>query len=173
MLTMKERFSIEVKQEIKVLYLKAFKKEVRMEFDYLEHFPFVEVEAFFEGDEFVGFAHVILVKRFLNVLYLAVKEQFRGKGYGSEMLSLLKRKYSDKVIMLDIENGGTLVDKKRKDFYLKNNFCENNLFYAYNDVDYEVLSYNGKVEEKDLRYLWNEVYHVDFVRKWKFISKYF
>ena len=72
----------------------------------------------------------------LNILYLAVNDKIRSKGYGSAILQCIKQRFSNKAIALNIEPLDPKSDNyaqriKRFEFYLKNGFV---------DTHYQILA---------------------------------
>ena len=78
-----------------------------------------------EKGAFLGLVITIHHKDIVLLDYFAVSPAFRGKGIGSEVLSLLKNQYSGKRILLEIEDPEEPCKNReerlrRKDFYLRN-----------------------------------------------------
>ena len=70
------------------------------------------------------------------ILYLAVNDKIRSKGYGSAILQCIKQRFSNKAIALNIEPLDPKSDNyaqriKRFEFYLKNGFV---------DTHYQILA---------------------------------
>jgi ribosomal protein S18 acetylase RimI-like enzyme len=82
-------------------------------------------------DQFVGFAllHDLTVVPFVLLDYLAVEEDLRGKGYGSELLHFVRTKcwQQDAFLLVEAENpdfGGNQIDRIRRiHFYQRNGGC--------------------------------------------------
>ena len=80
---------------------------------------------------FVGITFTIETDDYLFLNFLAVEEELRGKGYGSEILGIL-REESGKPLFLNMEPVTDDCDNpeqrvRRRDFYLRNGFRENGL----------------------------------------------
>ena len=71
----------------------------------------------------VGFVTVWELSGFAFIEHLATCEAHRNKGYGSEVLSLLKKKYSD--LVLEAEPPIESIQKRRIAFYERNGFVRN------------------------------------------------
>lgn len=124
-----------IRKDIEPLFTSAFPKEERPEADYYFasfNKPINELYGFYDNDEFVGFTSVTLYKDICYIFFLAVQDDKRGQGYGSQILNELKRIYAQYVLLLCYE----LVDpsykdyeyrKKREQFYLHNGFRKNPL----------------------------------------------
>ena len=124
-----------IKKDVKRLFLSAFPSDERppvwLFFKSFEN-PNNRLYAFYEEKTFVGFVSLILYKDICYLFFLAVSPELRNKGYGSQILSEMKKLYKDRVLLLCFEE----VDKKYKDyenrlkraeFYAKNGFKDNNL----------------------------------------------
>ncbi|MBQ9012885.1 MAG: hypothetical protein IJ094_04890 [Bacilli bacterium] len=77
-------------------------------------------------------------------MYIAVEQELRDKGYGSNILNDLKNKYN--TLFLSIEYNKDEISIKRKHFYLRNEFYKTNKCYEDTGVLYEVLCTNKKYE---------------------------
>ena len=64
----------------------------------------VNFRAFYDDDEqFCGIMYTTENDKYIYVLYLAVNDRIRSKGYGTKMLNWLKSD-TDKIIVLDVES---------------------------------------------------------------------
>lgn len=115
-----------------------------------------------EENNFVGFTFTSRKGNYVFLLYLAVLEEVRGCGYGSQILQILKNRYKGCIITVNIE----LLDKKSENydqrlqrlfFYEKNGFyntymmlLEKRMTYLIlsSDLDFDIASY-----KKVLKYL--------------------
>lgn len=105
----------------------------------------VDFWAFYDEDVFIGYAVVRHKMDFAYLFFLAVQKTLRNKGYGTEILKLLEDIYPDATQIVDFE----MVDSsapnnemriRRKNFYLRNGYREINLFYFFNDENFEIMS---------------------------------
>ena len=96
-----------------------------------------------------------------HILYLAVKKEYRDQGIGSYILNDLAKQYDSKKIIVDIEKIKDTSNKeqriKRKQFYLKNDFKETDVFYTWQGEDYVILSRNGIVQKKEFWNFWDSL----------------
>ena len=92
--------------KVKKLYLSAFPKN--------ERFPFVgllamalqkrvNLQAVYDHDDFIGLIFWTYAEKIIYIGYLAVDPVWRGKGYGSQTLNLMKQHHPNQEIVLDIE----------------------------------------------------------------------
>ena len=114
--------------KVKKLYLNAFPKN--------ERFPFVgllamalqkrvSLQAVYDHDDFIGLIFWTYAEKIIYIGYLAVDPVWRGKGYGSQTLNLMKQHHPNQEIVLDIEP----VIKTAKNYSQRSNRL---LFYKHN-----------------------------------------
>lgn len=152
---------------VKKLYREAFPINEKMPIFILNKLnkkgmsEFVEI---YDDDKFIGMLYNIYYKDIVFILYLAIDDKLRGQGYGSKVLDLIKEKYSENRIILNIEQ----IDEnavnneqriKRKKFYQKNGFKNLDftvkegpeiyemLCYSKNDLVVEQLEYEALVKQ--------------------------
>lgn len=144
-------------EQIEELYNVSFPKEERAPFSILLdriNDDRGELIAYYQEDVFVGFAYIVNKDDICFIFYLAVSPKFQGRGFGSEILSLIKEKYSSKAVCLNIE---TLDEDapnyeqriRRAKFYERNGFKD--LHYTSKDggIYYEMFAYNGEVSKEE------------------------
>ena len=133
MRTIKYKDNKRIKKDVKPLFISAFPKEERPPaFIFFKNAnrDTQDLYAYYDNDEFIGFASLTYYKDIVYIFFLAVSENKRNQGYGSKILNLIKEEYKDKVILLCYEE---VDDKypdnemriKRKNFYRKNGFIDN------------------------------------------------
>lgn len=116
--------------------------------------PNVELLGFTDDGQLVGASYTISRRQQTYVLYLAVTEKVRSRGYGSQILAAIKDRYVNQQIMLNIEpvtpDAPNLEQRqKRRQFYYKNGFRSTHLMLTEMGDDYELLTNSGSVAEKD------------------------
>ena len=101
--------------------------------------------AYSEKGQFVGFAFVLLPKRYAYLLFCAIEPEQRSRGLGACMIRKLRRRYPERTIVLDIEplsdtaeNSGQR--RRRYMFYVNNGFRDTG--YEMRDITgiYRILS---------------------------------
>ncbi len=109
------------------------------------------IYGFYEGDTLCGFTSMAVTEKVLFVLFFAVPEEKRGQGYGSAILSLLKRTYPGREIVLNVELLDPTADNyaqrlQRMRFYSKNGFYDTG--YDIDEVGgtFRVLSTNRALD---------------------------
>ena len=139
--------------QVKQIYLEAFPKAEQKPFSSLKRGVKkgkLEIYAAKEGDMLLGFAVVIPYGDQVMVDYLAVNQRLRSRGTGSRILQQVCRRFSDKAVVLLIEE----LDEQaanhaqrvaRRKFYLKNGFRSADLHPQINGSAMEVLVWGKSV----------------------------
>ena len=130
-----------LQKQAKALYLQAFPKEERLPWWILRlnaKRNGIDLTAFLDGDQFCGFTASVTVEGMHFLLFFAIEESLRGKGYGSAVLSMLRQEYQ--TISLNVEllvpTAPNLEERKNRfAFYQKNGFY---------DTYYHVWEIGGK-----------------------------
>jgi len=107
---------------VRALYVEAFPKEERKDFELmLEKRDAGSMEIFSienEEGEFLGLTITVLYKDLVLWDYLACCKEIRGKGVGSEVIRLLKERYQEKRVVLEFESTlvpcDNLIQRKRR-----------------------------------------------------------
>ena len=134
------------KKDIKKIYTNSFLKSERFAFWVLKHCSKEENVVFkviFDDNKLVGMIYIIKYENISYLMYFAIEEEQRKKGYGSKILADLISKY--KTIILSIERPNKdLNDNKqtRENFYLRNGFFNTNKYIRDNGIEYEILCTN-------------------------------
>ena len=106
-----------------------------------------DIYAIYENNEFVGFTNLLFYKDLCYLFFLAVHPDFRNKGFGSKIIQEVFKMHEDKTFVLCFEE----IDEKyednslrirRRDFYYRNGFKENNLKTCEYGVRYDTV-YHG------------------------------
>lgn len=142
--------------KIKHLYNGSFPADERIPYQKLLYMLSESriMHAWYDDGEFIGMTYIFLFRDILYLGYIAVKEECRGKGYGTKILNMLCDMYPAYRVGIDIEELDKHADnaqerRKRKDFYLANQFEETGIFYNFYWVDYEILSRNGIITKDE------------------------
>lgn len=113
--------------------------------------------AYYDNNTFAGISYCIELADTAYVLYLAVNDQVRSRGYGSAILSAIKERYANKTLMLEVE---TLSQPDAKNyaqrqarlaFYERNGFEQTNLREEDNAVIYDILKYGRTISIADMQ----------------------
>ena len=126
MIILSENNSVERIDAIRLLYESAFPPDERMPFERVLQkrdagvMQLLSVEN--EDGEFLGFVNITLCLDVLALNYFAILPEKQGRGYGTEVIIALKKRYSERSIVIDIEDDGVECDnlaqrKRRRAFY--------------------------------------------------------
>ncbi len=126
----------------KALYEEAFPEIERIGFELLTDCAKKGGADFFayrDGDEFVGFAFLLLPGNYAYLLFTATEPHLRSRGYGAAILRKLRRHYPDRTMILDIEPVSETAENsveraRRYRFYANNGF---------RDTGYEMRDWTG------------------------------
>lgn len=151
-------------KKIKKLYKSSFPKNERMRFGALlksADSPMVDWAAYYDGEKLVGFTYLAFDEEIAYLFYFAVDEALRSKGYGGEILTHLKQKYSDKTIVLDMEASGDVAANReqrirRKAFYVRSGFIGARFDSVYRGVHYESMVFGGECGKQRLMQLFKK-----------------
>ena len=143
------------------LYFKAFPINEIIPLDILEkdishNNDFIE---FYHDDIFVGFAMLLDYKDISHIIYFAIDDKFRGHGYGSAALELIKEIKAGMRILADIEmvNDSAINNEerlKRRHFYERSGFRESGIEYFWSDEYYKVLVCGNDISESEFAEFW-------------------
>lgn len=100
------RLSLKEYKQVKQLYMRAFPKYEREPWTWLlikSKYQRADFMAFYDQEQFVGFAYVIHSHGMHYILYLAVNDQIRSQGYGTRIINELRRLYPKDSLALDVE----------------------------------------------------------------------
>ena len=147
-------------REIERLYNASFPDDERIPFERLLATCSADrvMHVYYDGDALVGMTFLFFNDDLIYLSYIAVEETLRDRGYGSQILDLIRENYPEYRIVLDIEEVKPESDnyqerKRRKDFYLRNRYSETGIYYYIYGVDYELLACNGTASRKE----WHEL----------------
>ncbi len=159
--------------QVKALYESAFPANERIPIKHLlDNKIKREFWAFFDkevgGDAatltFCGFSNSISHGDITNIVYFAVVPELRSRGYGSQILQVIREQHPDTCIVVDIEVEEDSKDaeelerrNRRRDFYLRNGFGSSPVDYFWQGEHYRLLTAGGTVTEKEFRDFWKEI----------------
>ena len=139
--------AIKYKKQVKEIYLSSFPKSERMPLCVLFHQSKKESDTFYaalENDEIIGFAYTIKYKKIVYIYYFAVAKDYRGKGYGKEILRLIKEENPDCVITLSIEDTADTTAENHEERLKRLKFYETN---GYKPLNIKVREGSGVLFE--------------------------
>ena len=109
---------------------------------------------FYDADTPCGLIFLASNRKIVFVMFFAVDECLRSKGYGSFILQQIRNKYPDKKIIITIEpcddNAPDIgLRKRRKLFYLRNGYKETGYRIKLNGVVQEIIITNGEFMKRE------------------------
>lgn len=145
--------------QVNKIYKKSFPVEERyISLSKMIHNSKTELYCLVDNEIVLGIIYLIHYKDMIFILYLAVNEEIRSKGYGSYLLKWCLKKYKDKKIYLNIEEvkedfEDYEIRKKRLNFYLKNGFFITNYISNEKFGNFNILSNNLEIDINQYRIL--------------------
>lgn len=147
--------------QIKEIYETSFPKSEKFPFWVLKQCAKennVRLDAIIDHntDKIIGMIFLIFYDDIAYLMYVAIDEKYRNKGFGSLVLGDLIFKQVDASILLCIERPSAKkedIKARRKDFYLRNGFYETGCSIEDSGVEYEFLSSSKEriITENDLK----------------------
>lgn len=145
-------------RRIKKLYESAFPVEQRIPFWALRlraGMNGMEIVSYSDEGTFCGFSCQVVTDDMVYIYYLAVDPELRDRGYGSQVLELIKQSHPGMPVALDIESRKRNADnakqrEARRAFYLKNGFTPTG--YGFKDGDLFEILIDGEKPENPARY---------------------
>lgn len=144
---------------VKRIYFDAFPKKERMPFFLMVAMSKLwntQFLSFYDGDILCGTVYFARNRKLVFVMFLAVEERFRSKGYGSAILQAIKNRYPNRKKIVTIEpcdaNAPDFAQRwKRKALYLHNGYGETGYRMRLNGVEQEILLADGAFDKRELR----------------------
>ncbi len=166
-------------KELIDLYISAFPREERMPIDLLKSATLekkLEVNVYEDENNFIGFTVVINNESNIYLYYLATKDSVRNKGYGHQIIDVIKNKYRGKTIMLCAEHidGSESSDDikiRRQKFYKRNGFLETDIIINEFGVRYDLLVTQQKICPNDYLISMGKIVDPEILKKFVTIEK--
>ncbi len=133
-------------------------------------FPFT---AYYDENRFIGFTFASVTDEAVFLLYFAVAEELRSRGYGSGILEKLTADYAPRRVMLNCEPADQNADNyeqrlKRLAFYERNGLFDTGYRLLDHGDEYRILStpalFSESVYRKAVDQLAGERYQYDMIR---------
>ena len=146
-------------KKLKAINSEAFPENERVDIDDMIKFSKnnnCDFFAFYERQNFVGFTFLIANPSVTYLTFFAVEKSMRTKGYGSRIINILKKIYDGKQLIADIEcdwieNHNSEQRKLRKNFYIKNGFCESGYTLSYSGMCFELMYCGDEFDIENFR----------------------
>ena len=100
------------------------------------------------NEEIIGLVFLIEKENEALIYYFAINDVVRSKGYGSIVLTKLKEKYQNLIIIMEKVNKESIdyeLQEKRLKFYQKNDFKLTDYLLSDYSGEFELLSLNDKI----------------------------
>lgn len=144
--------------KVERLNIEAFPEEERVPLsEYLSYTDNDDTNffAFYNEEEFVGFAFSIYNQKVFYVSFFAIMPHLRSHGYGQEIIEKLVEFYQRTMILeverLDEECDNLEQRQSRMDFYKRNGFKTANAFLEYEGLSFEILYRGDHFDEEAYR----------------------
>lgn len=146
-------------KNVKQIYFESFPKSERMPFPMMVAMSKLwntQFLSFYDDDTLCGFVYFATNRKLVFVMFFAVAEKLRSKGYGSTILQKIHNRYPNKKIVVSIEPCDTdapdlEIRKRRKAFYLRNGYKETGYMLKLNRVVQEIIITGGCFVKKEFR----------------------
>ena len=161
-------------KNFKKLYVAAFPKKERKPFKIITSMhksgraDMLKIED--EGGEFLGLAFTVIGDKLVLLDYFAIEENKRCQGYGEKALALIKERYPDKPILIEIEDpdeqsANKAERERRLAFYKRCNMEINHYKITLFGVKMIMLSHGGPVPFEDYKELYSSILPLKVVDK--------
>lgn len=119
---------------------------------------------YYKDGHMIGFAALWELGDLIFLEHLAIKEEFRGNGYGTKILEDIKHKHPNKVV-LEVEPPKDDISIKRIKFYKKAGFHLNNNHYMQpplgkgkKSVPLKIMSYPTPISSDKFDHIVNNIH---------------
>lgn len=115
--------------------------------------------AFYDGATFCGFACMLTLGSLTHVLYFAIEDALRGRGYGALALDAMLALRPGSRYIVDIEElypgaPNLAQRRRRRRFYLKNGYAPSGVRYRWQHENYEILVRGGALTQREFDDFW-------------------
>lgn len=119
--------------------------------------------AFYDDDVFCGLACLLTFGTITHILYIAIREELRGRHYGSQAISEIRRMYPENRIIADLEADSETAENRaqrrsRIKFYESNGFVKTSVAYNWHNENYVIYSLGGSLIGEEFGGFWEHYY---------------
>ena len=107
--------------------------------------------AFYDNENFIGFTYMATLNNIVFIFFLAVNDNIRCKGYGSEILKTIKEKYINHKIIISINRADYNKKLKLQNFLSKNDFSYTGYLMKSGDKEQDIMIANGDFNKRELQ----------------------
>lgn len=121
-----------------------------------------EIISFYDKNLFCGFACLLNQRDLTHIIYFAIDDRLRKKGYGSAALTAMHdmKPFNRIIVDIEIENKQAANHeqrRRRKAFYLRNGYVESGVKYGWQSELYEILVLGGTISNKEFYTFWKNI----------------
>lgn len=148
-------------ERVESLYRRAFPKNERKPIElFLMGDDRCDFVAFYDEDLFCGFAALLTWKDITHILYFAIENTLRDRGYGSGAIQALRalrpgNRFIADIEVDDIHSPNHEQRQKRKQFYLRNGYQESGVGYEWQGENYEIMVAGGTLTTQEDDDFWD------------------
>ena len=122
-----------------------------------------EVFAALDGEAFIGLAILLSHGDLTHILYFAVEEALRGRGYGTRLLAAVRARYPGQRLLADLEAPDADAPNRaqreqRIAFYRRCGYEPTEIRYNWIGENYVVLAAGGPVTRQEFSAFWHYFY---------------
>ena len=148
--------------ELRALYERSFPANERRELtDLFSVFGDAhEMLVFVHEGRFAGFVSLLSLHDLTHILYLAIEDDLRGQGLGSEALRLIRAHKPTARILADLEDevpgaANNAQRIRRMAFYRRGGYLPSSVRYAWRGEDYVMYVSGGELSSEEFEAFWD------------------
>ena len=154
-------------ERIRALYVRSFPENERGPLEPLVTDPSgcARVAAFYEDAAFLGFACLLIHSGLCHIIYFAIDDAHRGRGYGTLALRAMEEMAGCRV-MVDVERERPDAPNneqraRRLRFYARNGYVPSEVGYTWRGESYTVLVKGGNLTADAFGNFWENLVEIN------------
>lgn len=152
-------FFCKEKEKVKEIYFSSFVKKERMSFILMQVMSLLwntDFYVYYEDKKVVGFIYSAHLLKQTFIMFFAVDEKLRSKGYGSKIIDDIANAHPNNKVIVSIEpcidgTSNYYICCKRKEFYQRNGFNETDYYMKIAGIKQEIMIRNGSFDFKKFK----------------------
>lgn len=152
---------LSVPEEVAALYERAFPANERNTFESMQQRfgDACELLVFEQDGQFIGFVLLLTCFDLTHILYLAVDEPLRGRGYGAQALEAIRRHRPAERIIADLEDidpaaPNNAERERRMQFYRRGGYEASDVRYIWRGEKYVMFVCGGALDGDEFEAFW-------------------